>query len=302
MSGKKSIVVIVAIVLIIIAFGAVSVSYNQLPAESEFVLDIEEVRRLANSPVKKLPRAINSLLVAEGDFPSCLVIAGCAEQSYPFQFRVFEIDYGFNTVILDPVHDLDLHKANEPLMAAYYPDQYDRMQQALKKAALILVTHEHFDHIGGLVKSPYLEDLLPKIRLNKEQLNSKAAQMMEYPEVMQKITLLPDQPYIRIVPGVVLIAAPGHTPGSQMIFVKLQSGEELLFVGDTVWDMDNIEQKKSKPLLTNWIVGEDGKQLSHQIRKLIDLHESGVKLVVSHDKEQLAAYIRDGIIRDGLSD
>ena len=300
---KKSLIALVVVVAVLL-LAAISVLYNRLPAKSNFALNMQQVRELASAPQNTLPKSINSLLVAEGDFPSCLVIAGCAPQSYPFQFRVFEIDYDGKTVIIDPVHDIDLHRENKPLMTEFYPQRYDQMQQAMKKAALIVFTHEHFDHIGGLVKSPYLAELLPKVRANKEQLTSAAAELMDYPPLMQEISLLPDEPYSVLAPGIVVIRSPGHTPGSQMLFVKLRSGEEVLFVGDVVWDMDNILQQKSKSLLTNWIVSENGQQLADQIRALIELYQSDdqVKLLVSHDKDQLTQYLREGLIKDGLAD
>ncbi len=303
MKRKKSVVALV-VVLVVLLLAAISVLYDRLPVESNYVLDMRQVRELASAPQNTLPQSINSLLVAEGDFPSCLVIAGCASQSYPFQFRVFEIDYGNKTVIIDPVHDIDLHRENKPLTTEFYPQRYDQMQQAMKKASLIVLTHEHFDHIGGLVKSPYLAELLPKVRANKEQLTSAAAVLMDYPPVMQDISLLPDEPYSVLAPGIVVIRSPGHTPGSQMLFVKLRSGEEVLFVGDIVWDMDNILRQKSKPLLANWVANENGQQLADQIRALIGLYQSDdqVKLLVSHDKDQLRQYLREGLIKDGLAD
>lgn len=304
-SRKSRIVIGLAVIAVaILIFGLISVRYDGLPDQSDFVLDMAQVRKLADAPQDDLALSINSLLVAEADFPSCLVIAGCAAQSYPFQFRVFEIEFGDQTVIIDPVHDIELHRANGPLMTEFYQPGYDQMQQAMKKAALILLTHEHFDHIGGLIKSPYLEQLLPKVRMNSSQLNSAAADLMDYPPVMRNVTLLADQPYTAIAPGMVLIRAPGHTPGSQMVFVKLRNGAEVLFVGDIVWDMDNILQQKSKSLLANWAAGENGVQLAHQIRALIGLYQSDdkVKLLVSHDKNQLADYMREGLIKDGLAE
>ena len=35
-----------------------------------------------------------------------------------------------------------------------------------------------------------------------------------------------------VAPGVVVIPAPSHTLGSQMVFVKLADGREFLFAGD----------------------------------------------------------------------
>ena len=55
--------------------------------------------------------------------------------------------------------------------------------------------------------------------------------------------------YYAAAPGIVLVKAPGHTPGSQLVFVKLASGKELLFIGDVAWHMDQIRQLWYRPRL-----------------------------------------------------
>ena len=51
--------------------------------------------------------------------------------------------------------------------------------------------------------------------------------------------------YRAIAPGVVLIKAPGHSPGSQMIYVQRADGREFLFAGDIGWSLRNIEEVRS---------------------------------------------------------
>jgi len=43
-----------------------------------------------------------------------------------------------------------------------------------------------------------------------------------------------------------LIKAPGHTPGSQMVYVALQSGKEVLLSGDVAWHMDGVRMNTGK--------------------------------------------------------
>lgn len=46
---------------------------------------------------------------------------------------------------------------------------YARLGAALATAQLIIVTHEHPDHVGGLLAQPNLKDLMEKARLTQVQ-------------------------------------------------------------------------------------------------------------------------------------
>src|SRR5208337_264002 len=68
-----------------------------------------------------------------------------------------------------------------------------------------------------------------------------------------------------IGPGVVLINAPGHTPGSQMVYVRLASGREMILAGDVVWNMAGIELERQKPDSTSHQMREDRTTIQQQI-------------------------------------
>jgi glyoxylase-like metal-dependent hydrolase (beta-lactamase superfamily II) len=104
-----------------------------------------------------------------------------------------------------------------------------------------------------------------------------------------------------LAPGVVLIAAPGHTPGSQMIYVQLADGRELIFLGDVAWHLGQIEQLWYRPrFVTNVLIGEDRAQVMGEFRALHELMKAEPKLtlLVSHDVTQRAALIRAGLLGD----
>ena len=61
----------------------------------------------------------------------------------------------------------------------------------------------------------------------------------------------------RVAPGVVLIPAAGHTPGSLYVFVALANGQEVLLVGDTVWSHHNLNRAVGRPLAVSLGLGED---------------------------------------------
>jgi len=105
--------------------------------------------------------------------------------------------------------------------------------------------------------------------------------------------------YYPLAPGVALIAAPGHTPGSQMIYVVLESGREYLLVGDATWHMDGIRQIIGKD--APWIT-EDRAAILDQLRWLngVMRAEPGVVIVASHDEEQRLALVASRRIGGGF--
>jgi len=46
------------------------------------------------------------------------------------------------------------------------------------------------------------------------------------------------------------VPAPGHTPGSVIIFVTLPSGTRYAFVGDLVWQLEGITLREERPWIT----------------------------------------------------
>ena len=101
--------------------------------------------------------------------------------------------------------------------------------------------------------------------------------------------------YFPLAAGIVLIKAPGHTPGSQMVYIALESGREYLLIGDAAWHMDGVRLMKGKD--APWIT-EDQDAVMSQLRWLNQLSRSEPNLVIvaSHDDEEHAALIREGIL------
>ena len=93
--------------------------------------------------------------------------------------------------------------------------------------------------------------------------------------------------------------APGHTPGSQMIYVILENGTEYLFIGDSTWHMDGVRQIKVKD--APWIK-EDEPAILAQLTWLNGLlkTEKNLVIVASHDDEQRKQYIEKGLLGRAL--
>jgi glyoxylase-like metal-dependent hydrolase (beta-lactamase superfamily II) len=113
--------------------------------------------------------------------------------------------------------------------------------------------------------------------------------------------------YHAVAPGVVVIPMPGHTPGTQVVYVRRSDGAEYLFLGDIVWNARNLRERRGKSRLISWVAGEDRGPLLDQIAYFADLavsvgsSPSGWYFVVAHDPEQNARLLADGLLVAGLS-
>jgi glyoxylase-like metal-dependent hydrolase (beta-lactamase superfamily II) len=101
--------------------------------------------------------------------------------------------------------------------------------------------------------------------------------------------------YLPYAPGMALIKAPGHTPGSQMIYVVLESGSEYLLAGDAAWHMDGIRLRKGKD--APWVT-EDRDAVMAQLNWLheLDSTEKNLAIVVSHDDQQHQQLVDRGLL------
>jgi glyoxylase-like metal-dependent hydrolase (beta-lactamase superfamily II) len=119
------------------------------------------------------------------------------------------------------------------------------------------------------------------------------------PEMASRYNVVDYDKYLPFGPGVALIKSPGHTPGSQMVYVALESGREYLFIADTAWHMDSVRLIKGKA--APWIQ-EDEPALLAQLKWLNGLSqtEKNLYIIASHDEDERKDLIAKGVLGDGL--
>lgn len=303
LSAVMSVLVMVGLVAGVVWYHMVATA--PVPEETSYGIDLPEIRRLAAEPGGRLPSRINARVIARSIVPRGAVIAGGGFGEHTMVRVAYQVVYPDRTVIIDAGTNRALHE-EMGLEGPFYPERYTALQQALRAADTMVITHAHPDHIGGIAGSDHLESLLPGVLLNHRQSRNRALlSAVDFPlDRIADAKVISYDDYYPLAPGIVLIAAPGHTPGSQMVYVRRGDGEEYLFVGDVAWNMDNIRTPRDKPrLISRFMVGENTGNVRRQLRALHELHETHPDLhfVVSHDADQHQRYFEEGLLGNEFS-
>ena len=118
--------------------------------------------------------------------------------------------------------------------------------------------------------------------------------------IFDDFTALEYDKYHVLAPGMVLIKTPGHSVGSQMIYIRLRNGEEFLFIGDIGWNRINIEKMVNHSKMGAILRYENREQIGHQIKwlheNIYDNQEENIHLITSHDPSQIEEYTRTKLI------
>lgn len=171
---------------------------------------------------------------------------------------------------------------------------------ARDRVAGIVFTHLHEDHVQGV------ESLCRAGAKPIEALVASAQAEHPYYWTRPSLDLLKRSPCLRMktlpaepmselpgFPGVVVIAAAGHTPGTQLVVTHIGSREArpIVLSGDVVNNHDGIEQNLPKPWLYRLlVVPEDERRLGEVRQYLRELEQQfGVTVLVSHDQAYLEA-------------
>jgi len=91
--------------------------------------------------------------------------------------------------------------------------------------------------------------------------------------------------------SIVVVPAPGHTPGSVIVFVALPSGRRLALVGDLVWQREGIALREERPWLLRSLADADPAGVRENILRMAALaaRMPELEIVPAHDARAFAA-------------
>jgi glyoxylase-like metal-dependent hydrolase (beta-lactamase superfamily II) len=262
---------------------------------SAYVIDIAALHRAANNG-GPLPSWIEVEKIAEFAFPRTFVVAGDGFRMHSMVLLSHRVVWPDRSLIIDtalgPKDSKGLPGATLDTAA------YARMEKALTGAQDIVFTHEHVDHVGGVASAPDFAAIASHVRMTREQYNGPKLERDKFaPGALEQLKLLDYRGLYALAPGVVLQKAPGHTPGTQLIYVELASGARYLFVGDIAWSQDNITLRRGRPGFATLLMKEDRGAVAAQLRALAAVPKD-VHLVVAHDPVALKRDLAAGLFRE----
>jgi len=287
----------------IVRLGVVLAIAQSVP--SEWHASLPSIRATAALIPGRRPLRLNMLKFAESRRTKNFSIKGAPADPSVQARTAFQVMYADGHVMVDAGMDQQVHRffgrgVEEP----YNADAAREIERAVTTARLIVVTHEHGDHVAGVIRTSRAGELAPKTILTRTQVRTllTAPQMPEIrltEEMAARYVVVDYDTYWPLAAGMVLVKAPGHTPGSQMVYIALESGREYLLIGDAAWHMDGVRLVKEKD--APWIT-EDQTNILSQLKWLNELSRSDPSLVIvaSHDDDQHADLIKKGVLGSRL--
>ena len=270
---------------------------NAGPADApEKSIDLVQIRKQADAIPGKKPTALEYTTVATRQVPGAALAAGTGLRNVQSGVIVWHIVTPKGGIVIDS--GLSQNDAAEMGFENYDEPAASLAAKWMEGARLILFTHEHVDHVGGFLDYPKFEVIAakaivsPALARGMTSLWRANAGRLPPPRTLDPIEA--------VAPGVVLIQTPGHTPGSQMIYVRMQNGREYLFAGDTGSLATNIIATVPRGrLLTDWLVQEDRTATIGWLKGLGALRRQNTSLVIipSHDPQ----FLENSAQQDGFT-
>ncbi len=293
-----------AVVLAILVLGGLAYYIALLQMsdvdESLYSIDLEQVRELSASIDGPLPTKVNTEAPVGIEFPGAAVITGWSWAPHKLPIYAYQVVYPDGHIMIDSA--MSEEQAAIGGGASYFDDgSYARLMTALGSAEQIVFTHEHYDHVGGAVAHPDAIALLDRVRLTDLQLAyPEKWGDVHYPEgALDDYEPLSYDGMLAIAPGVVLIEAAGHTPGSQIIYVRRDDGQEYFFIGDVAWNYAGIDQVRTRPNLVSYgFLGENRPRTHAQVAELkaLEAENPTLAIIVGHDARRTGAQVAAGVL------
>jgi glyoxylase-like metal-dependent hydrolase (beta-lactamase superfamily II) len=307
---RKIVIGIGVLIVAVIAFVAVGLSWAHLAIDRERApLPDRMTLTLAAAMYKDLPVRLSVLNTASQPMPRSAVLDPSKDpkpnEPYVMSHPSFVLEWADGRILLIDTGmtrqgALDFGRPLEWLGGAApmqpHGSAASRLGDARQRVQGVVFTHLHLDHVGGITE--VCEGLGHPVRVFMTDAQAErpnfttrpGLKLLRQTSCVQEVRLKGN----RLLPvpgfdGVFVIAAGGHTPGSQMVVAVVATPEQAhgyIFTGDIVNNIDGVNDNIPKPFLYSLLmVPEDAQRLTELRRYLKNLRDgNNFTLLVSHDQ------------------
>lgn len=266
--------------------------FNDGPAHvAATPIDIAALRRAAQATPGQKPVEIQYEIVAARLLSGSIMVAGSGLKRQPVGLASYRLVSPDGDIVIDTGPSATVAQDNGfPIIDG---NAIRHVQQAIGRARRVVFTAEDPLHVDALLQSPDFEQVASKATITRQQYPSIAMRVWanNHDNLRRIHAPLGTGAITPLAPGVALMRAPGHSSGSQMVFVTLANGREYLFCGDVAPMHANLELRRtSSRLLTDWVMPEDRTAVKGWLRGLSELakREPALTVVFPHDYGWLA--------------
>ncbi len=257
-------------------------------------VSIAQLNQLAASIPGPAPTEIEMELAAFRRLPGNLVAAGSGLKRKLIGVMAFRLPVeGHGSIVIDGGITRSIAECMD--MQVFDAGAQGRIDRALKSADLILLTREHPNNIGGVIALAGSKDgsnVTKAVRPGGGQTAFSGSRCeVNWPRGLNLKPVIAAGAPTAVAAGVVVIPAPSHTPGSQMIFVRLANGRSYLFTGDiATLDKNWRELRAGSRLVGNFLAPENRSEIYSWLLTIQKLkrEDPSLTIIPGHDFEWLA--------------
>lgn len=178
-------------------------------------------------------------------------------------------------------------------------EQLDAAGYDRKALRAILLTHAHWDHASGIAE---LGDTPVWVTAEERRHIRDGGAIMALTRSLERVRYeeygFEGGAYLGFPAShdaygdgsIVIVPAPGHTPGSVIVFVALPDGKRYAFVGDLVWQREGITDREERPWLNRMLADTDPAEVRDNLLHVAALvaRYPQISIVPAHDERGFA--------------
>jgi len=206
------------------------------------------------------------------------------------------IDTGLGTTIVSQLRQAPLlfRLGTDLERSRTASDQLDAAGYDRKHLRYILLTHAHWDHVSGVPDFPGVPVLVTAAErqfigeggwATATARGVNAAAFQEYTFDGGAYLGFTHSRDLYGDGSIVIVPAPGHTPGSVIVFVTLPGDARYAFIGDLVWQLEGLFERNPRPWFEAKTIGEDPVAIRQSLLRVsaIATRYPQIAIVPAHD-------------------